>query len=106
MQTEYEYHLIQVTDKFLFSVTGPNVNDTFQSLGAAKEKIDTANKAIAAQNREGLSIPLYDEDGNEVTCTGVHGQHYSMLGVSKSGQRVSYVYPHVEWVREMLVEHR
>ena len=107
MNVTYKDHLIALTDDYEFRVSGPLVEDgnrrSYDSMWSAKESVDKLIADKARQERVKLAIPMLDDDGNDVTITGLHGGHGKMLGI---GNKTSYVYPPVPWVREALREHK
>lgn len=108
MQTEHEGHTITVTEDFRFKIEGPlftkenlsHRGSWTNSFGEAKERIDTAAKAHASQNRVKLSIPVLLQNGSKSTVTGIHGGHLKALGVGSE----DYVYAPTDKIAALLTE--
>ena len=91
-----------VIDKsFWFEV--PSLEKRWQSYYEMTEGIDKSRKAVAAIEREKLSLKCVDSNGVSRTVNGVHAGNGSLLLTPKDKAYArSTIYPDLKWVREAL----
>ena len=109
MQAKSSYAGVEfeIDDRWRFYV--PSLDKFYDSYGLMTNGIDAASKAIVANKREKLSLPVIDKDGNELTLTGIHAGHGHFVVSPKPESSFHSVYaviPREPWIVAAIEEKR